>query len=288
MYTGKNAETSFPEIFLPNRSIQQAAKGRGPVLITGPAGTGKGLVARLIHGLSPQSSKPFVNINCTELAPEISTKQMLHLLEPAKGGIIFFDELSALSIPAQDKLLSFIKMRSVKFRLIMSTRYELKKLVKAGKLRPVLRRYLSRKKVILTGLSQRRSEIIPVFEKILKKTAEKLHRPDFKLSAGARKALQDYSWPWNIREMKHLAETLAMNVADGKVIEPEDLPPVVLLDCVELKNRMVSLKDLRHNFERQILARLMNRIKWNQSRASRILNVHRNTLILKMKELELK
>jgi transcriptional regulator with PAS, ATPase and Fis domain len=226
--------------------IERFATTRFTVLIQGESGTGKDIVARLIHGRSPRSTGPFVVVNCAALVDSLldaeffgiedrtatGVRARAGLFEQADGGTLFFDELSELALTAQAKLLRVVQDMEVKrvgarasrhcdARLIAATNRPLRDLLERHSLRDDLYYRLSGLEIVLPPLRQRGSDILELAGYFLT-----LHGDGraLRLSSEVKRALTDYQWPGNVRELERTIQT-AIAVSTQDEITMELLPP---------------------------------------------------------------
>lgn len=224
--------------------VRLVAPRKTPVLITGPTGTGKELVARAIHQLSSRADKPFVVINCAAIPEALLEAELfgytrgaftgavqpnLGRIQSANGGTLFLDEVGELPLGMQAKLLRFLdqgelqrlgstESSRVNVRLIAATNAKLEVLSRQRLFREDLFYRLSVFPITLPPLCERREDI----EKLTRYFLKKFEAADSPLSAAAVKALQRYQWPGNVRELQHVIER-AVILADGAAILPEHL-----------------------------------------------------------------
>ena len=281
-----------PAILAVQQLLKMVAPGRAPVLLQGEAGTGKGLIARVLHELSPRSRYPFYRLNCASLpenllAPELfgykkaaspgGGKARPGRLEEADGGTIFLEEIGGLSLALQSRLGRFLhdlefnrlgsgRSRKVDVRLITDTREDLAEAVKSGAFREDLYYLLSRTSVKVPPLRERRQDIPLLLDHFLDKVSKEYGRR-FYLTQQALEFLQDYAWPGNVREMEDLVERLGIMVK-GAEIGVKDLP--AYLTSVNKRWQAADqafLYRLKEIEKREILAAL-ERNRWIQSQAA--------------------
>jgi DNA-binding NtrC family response regulator len=228
--------------------VQSVAPTVATVLIMGASGTGKELVARVIHQLSPRKDKPFIAIHCAALAENLLESELFGhdrgaftgavsarkgRFEQADGGTIFLDEISEVSQTVQVKLLRVLqekqfervggnKALSVDIRIISATNKDLKSEVAAGNFREDLYYRLNVFPITLPSLANRSHVIIPLAEYFTTKHSEFLGKKITGISDEARQSLQSYTWPGNIRELQNVIER-AVILEDGGIIGDEHL-----------------------------------------------------------------
>ncbi len=292
---------SFSNFFIAGQSpasqevlelIKKLAPGRGPLLLTGESGTGKSLLARMIHELSPRARYPFRKINCSLLpenllaaelfgyekdAVSLPVKARPGRLEEADGGSLFLEEIGGLSLNLQARRVRFLqekefqrlgssRARKVDVRLIAATASDLAAAVQAGSFREDLYYLLSQAAVPIPALRERQPDIPLLLNHFLDKVSKEYDRR-FYLTEKALEVLEDYSWPGNVREMENLVERLAI-VVGGAEIGVNDLPPylspVRKTGALEDQAFLTRLKEME---KREILAAL-ERNRWIQSQAA--------------------
>lgn len=297
--------------------IEKVAITSSSVLITGESGTGKELVARAIHNKSERSQKPFVAINCAAIPPELIESELfghekgaftgaynkgVGKFEFANGGTVFLDEISNLKIELQAKLLRFLQEheftrvgshRTIKVdvRMIAATNIQLKKMVRQNRFREDLYYRLNVIPVELPPLRSRKGDIPLLTTYFIKKFNRQLNEKVLGITPAAMTVLENYPWPGNIRELENLIERLIVLKSDGPFIDEKDLPFDLLFGDDFLKDKKNLDKGLlpaRQTFERQYILRTLRSSNWNQAKTARRLRIHRNTLMQKIKALDIK
>jgi DNA-binding NtrC family response regulator len=297
-----------PEIIKLFRLIGQAARSTATVLITGESGTGKELVARAIHRQGPRRDRPFVAVNPAAFADTLVESELfghergaftgahrrkLGRFELAQGGTLFLDEISCIKPELQAKLLRVLQEREVErvggtrpvridVRFIAATNVDLRQAVAEGRFRDDLYYRLSVMPVAVPPLRRRREDIPLLVAHFVRRFSRALNRRIDGFTAEALAVLAQYPWPGNVRELQNIVERLVA-VAEGPMIGVNDLP----LDLLVPEPRAglgeaaaLPLKRATEEFQRQIVLRVLERVRWNRSEAARILGVHRNSLAL--------
>jgi NtrC-family two-component system response regulator AlgB len=248
-------EESAPDTDLSTRSpkmravldvIGKAAAFDAPVLLLGENGTGKGVLARTLHALSPRRDRPFIAVNCPTLSEELLTSELFgHArgaftgavrdqpgrVEAAEGGTLFLDEIGELSPTLQAKLLRFLqektfervgesRSRKANVHVVAATNRVLADEVKAGRFREDLYYRLNTIEVIVPSLRDRPEDILPLAHGFLAFFARASGRATPQLSPEAEQALLAHSWPGNVRELRNLVER-ALILSSGQLIGPE-------------------------------------------------------------------
>jgi transcriptional regulator with PAS, ATPase and Fis domain len=287
------------------RMLQEArgiAASTSTVLIRGESGTGKDLLASVIHYLGPQTDEPLVKIDCASLPAELleselfgyekgaftgATHTKIGRLETAGDGTIVLDEIAALTMPMQAKLLRVIdekkferlggvKSISVNARLIALTNVDLERAVARRTFREDLYYRLNVIPVIVPALRERPADVRPIAEHFLDQLVTMHRKPRMTLSAAAMDALQAYSYPGNVRELRNIIERAVVTGA-GPEILPQDLPAHVR-DIAPTGKKM-SLEDL----ERGYIAEVLDFTRGKKTMAAQILGISRKTLLEKRK-----
>jgi Nif-specific regulatory protein len=274
------------------QSIKKVAPVKTAVLLMGASGTGKTLLARVIHALSPRAQYPFLKINCTSLPENLLEIELFGLekgaapgaarakpgrLEEADGGTVFLNEVEALSLPLQAKLRRFLqereferlgsaRTRKVDVRVITATTSDLTAQVNAGAFREDLSYLLSVCPIRVPPLKDRREDIPTLLDHFLDKVSKEYGRR-FYFTKKAQAVLQDYGWSGNVREMENLVERLCIRV-EGAEIDLKDLPPYLSPAGAKVEPEdQAFLSRLKEMEKREILAAL-ERNHWIQSQAA--------------------
>ena len=211
--------------------LDQGPGGAPPVLISGETGTGKGLVARAIHDLSPRAERPFVEVNCGAIPAQLLESEMFGyergaftdaraakpgLFEAADGGTLFLDEVGALPLELQVKLLKAIEDRSVRrlgglrqktvdVRIVAATNADLDRSAQEGTFRADLLYRLKVLILVLTPLRSRPEDVVPLARHFLAEAGRRYRRPR-RLTPDAEASLRAYEWPGNVREVANVIE----------------------------------------------------------------------------------
>ncbi len=292
--------------------VERICRTDSNVLITGESGTGKELIARTIHVQGMRKGGPFVPVNCAAIPQELleseffghergsftgAHERKIGKFEAAGNGIMFLDEISTLRQDLQAKLLRVLQEREftrvggtqpikVNAQIISATNQDLKELVQAGKFREDLYYRLNVLPVHLPPLRDRKGDVPILVKHFLEKIAYRLNRKASDLTPEALDLLKAYRWPGNIREMENLLERLVAFHSGQGPIDVEDLPSEIAFLDPPGDGRDASgvsgLLEARDRFERMYILSALRKAGWNQSEASRILGIHRNTLIKKM------
>ena len=285
-----------------HRLVREVAPTTATVLVTGQSGTGKELVARVIHALSPRKEKPFVAIHCSALAEALLESELFGhergaftgaagtrkgRFELGDGGTIFLDEIGDISPVVQVKLLRVLQERcfervggarsiAVDVRIVAATHRNLKAEVAAGRFREDLYYRLNVFPVELPPLSERRETIVPLAEFFAGKFAAAFGKKVTGFSPDATRALRQYAWPGNVRELQNVIER-AVILASGEI----DLRHLKLDLAVETP--VESEGTLRTN-ERETIRKVLADTAGNRTQAARILGISLRTLQYRIKE----
>src|SRR5262245_9154076 len=289
--------------------IRTASKSDISVLILGPTGSGKEVVARMIHELSRRGTEKFQAVNCAALPDTLFESEIFGYergaftgaydrkpgrLELADGGTLFLDEIGDLSIVAQAKLLRVLEERRferlgghksihVDFRLISATNRPLDLFVRDGRFREDLYYRINAFSIRLPSLRERPVDIPVLASRFLARYCASNGLPlDAKsLSREALDLMQAYHWPGNIRELESTVSRAALS-APGRVIRDTDIEFLHAspAPAEQTSNQLPSLRDA----ERTHIARVLEAVAWNKKEAARVLDISRGTLYRKITE----
>jgi DNA-binding NtrC family response regulator len=285
-----------------HRSVREVAPTTATVLVTGQSGTGKELVARVIHALSPRKEKPFVAIHCSALAEALLESELFGhergaftgaagtrkgRFELGDDGTVFLDEIGDISPVVQVKLLRVLQERrfervggtrpiAVDVRIVAATHRDLKAEVAAGRFREDLYYRLNVFPIELPPLSGRRETIVPLAEYFVGMFAAAFGKKITGFSGDATRALRQYAWPGNVRELRNVIER-AVILASGEI----DLGHLKLDPVVETTLRGEGT--LRVN-ERETIRKVLSDTAGNRTQAARILGISLRTLQYRIKE----
>ena len=297
-----------PEMQTVFSAIRKVATTEAPVLVTGESGTGKELVARAIHRLSPRERGPFVVINCGAIPENLLESELFghekgaftgaHIqrkgrFEKADGGTLFLDEIGELSPPLQVKLLRFLQEQkiervggreeiSVDVRVIAATNRDLKEAMKEGRFREDLYYRLGVVVISLPPLRERVGDALLLATVLLQRYAEENGKKSLGFNYQATRAIENHSWPGNIRELENRVKR-AVIMAEGPKIAPEDLELTSPFEKYEGK----GLREAREELERDLISKALARNRWNVTKAAEELGVSRPTLYELMEKLKI-
>jgi DNA-binding NtrC family response regulator len=292
------------------RLIEKVAPLDASVVISGETGTGKELVARAIHQLSPRLNAPFVVLDCGAIVPNLVESELFgHVkgaftgaisghagaFERAHGGTLFLDELGELQLDLQPRLLRALENHEVRrvggsdvipidCRVVAATHRDLAAAVAAGTFREDLYFRLSVLQVELPPLRERRDDIPHMARRVLASPEVVARHGHKRLSPEALALLQGYGWPGNVRELENVLSH-ALTFSDGEEVGPEHLPARIARSRdgtpVPIGNQL-SFKDakeqLLEDFEREYSTRLLRECGGNVSQAARTSGLHRKSI----------
>ena len=292
--------------------IKRAAPTSGRVLILGENGTGKEVVARLIHQNSSRAGEAFVEVNCAAIPQElieselfghrkgaftgaIDNKKGKFLL--ADGGTLFLDEIGDMSLATQAKVLRVLEEQAfepvggaetkrVDVRVIAATNKDLPAEITKGGFREDLFYRINVIPITVPPLRERREDIPILCSYYLDFYASQYGIPQKALSQEAAQRLEGYGWPGNVRELRNLMERL-MIMTEGAVIRPQNLPPTE--PSAQPQGLLTGpLKDAREAFERDFILRALARNSWHITRTAEELGIERRHLYRRMATLDIR
>jgi len=285
------------------QTVTRAAASTTPVLITGEYGTGKALVARLIHRFGPRAQAPFVEVNCKGMPYEFLARLLFGwagapsggglrsgLLEFAQGGTAYFREVSALPRLIQEQLAARLRdkryfpssveePRTVDFQIVADTQRDLGALVANGAFLDDLYVRLSLNSIRVPALRERGNDVLLLARHFLRESAAELGRPEPSLTDRVIDALKEHSWPGNVGELENVMRHL-VSTSVASEIDVSDLPIYMRYSAVGAANLSRSLADVEAEHIRSVMAS----VGGNRTRAAEILGINRKTLREKLKQ----
>ncbi len=288
------------------------------VLIQGESGTGKNLVARLIHQSSDYADYPFVELNCAAIPSTLLEAELFGyekgaftnavnskkgLLETADGGTLFLDEISELPLSLQSKFLSFIETkrfrrlgstteRSVKVRIIAATNRDLREAVDAREFRQDLYFRINILSLYMPPLRGLGDDVLEIAHNFVVHYAHEFGKRLQSLSPSAKQKLLAYDWPGNIRELRNAIERASI-FSEGPLITAEDLfvkAPSISGVEPESTHFDFNLPDEGFNiydFEKELIQKALKKAKSNQTQAAKLLGLSLDTLRYRMKKYDI-
>lgn len=295
------------------KQIDKLARSQAPVYISGESGSGKELVARLIHERGPRANHPFVPVNCGAIPSELMESEFFGhrkgsfsgaiedkpgLFQAAHGGTLFLDEVADLPLPMQVKLLRAIQEKAVRsvggqqeevvdVRILCATHKDLDAEVASERFRQDLYYRLNVIELRVPPLRERRDDIEPLASHVLMRLATDTGQPAAKLHPHALDALKSYRFPGNVRELENMLER-AHTLCENKQIEASDLRlaegncTIVggLLDLTQIDNLEAYLE----NIERQLILQALEETRWNRTAAAQRLNLSFRSMRYRLKK----
>ncbi len=300
-------DTASPKMRAVLEMVQRAAASDVAVLLRGESGTGKGVLARAVHAVSPRRGRPFVVINCPTLTDELLASELFgHArgsftgavrdqpgrVEAAEGGTVFLDEIGEISPGLQSKLLRFLqekvfervgesRTRTADVRVVAATNRDLEAEVKSGRFREDLLYRLNVVEVTVPPLRERPEDILPLARRFLAFFAQAARRPVTELAPPAERALAAYPWPGNVRELRNVLERATI-LSPSRLLDLETLPE-------RLRERVSTVPVLGGDFtleqiEQEHLLRVLARAPTLEE-AARLLGIDASTLWRKRRKL---
>ncbi|MBN2720489.1 MAG: PEP-CTERM-box response regulator transcription factor [Proteobacteria bacterium] len=301
------ASPSMSEVY---EKIRKVAAAEVPVLLFGESGTGKELAARAIHGLSLRKEGAFIPINCGAIPETLLESELFghekgaftgaHVqrqgrFETAHRGTLFLDEIGELSPALQVKLLRFLQdqriervggrnLIQVDVRIVAATNKDLAKSIEKGEFREDLYYRLGVVTISIPSLKEREGDILLLARTFLRKFSSERGGKAMSFTPAAEKAMEEYHWPGNIREMENRVRR-AVIMADDNRITPKNLELAGL--SITGKGGGPSLRQAREQVERDLIVRSIERNRGNLTRVARELEISRPALYDLMKKLHL-
>jgi transcriptional regulator with PAS, ATPase and Fis domain len=274
------------------------------VVIEGETGTGKELVARMIHRFSGRAHQPFVPVDCAAIAPSLLESELFGAMrgaftgadrdrqgvfEAANRGTVFLDEIGDIEMSFQLKLLRFLQEREIRpvgaskskevdVRVVAATNRDLQRLVDDGKFREDLWFRLNVVRIVMPPLHERRADI-PLLARFFVNKYNGRYNRDVKLMDSGVKALQDHTWPGNVRQLQHVIERLVI-LADR-------------IDAASVRESLTAMEsrekpvDTLAEAEEDQIRRVLTATGGNKSKAAQILGIERKTLYRKLERMKL-
>lgn len=293
--------------------IQLVAPTDMSVLIRGESGTGKEYVARAIHRNSKRSDKPFVSIDCGTLSKELAASELFgHIkgsftgalndkkgqFEEASGGTLFLDEIGNLSYDVQVKLLRALQERviqpigankhiKVDVRVIAATNDELIGNATEGNFREDLYHRINEFEIMVPPLRERGSDLFIFTDHFIKDANIELEKHVSGFNEEVKEIFESYDWPGNIRELKNVIKRMVL-LTDGPVSEISSLPDYMVYSAKNKDEGHLEtgddLKSKSEAHEKKLIIEVLQKVKYNKSKAAQLLNIDRKTLYNKLEK----
>jgi DNA-binding NtrC family response regulator len=297
---------SSPKMVEIYKTISLVAPTNATVLLEGETGTGKEMIALMIHNHSPRQHHPFVPVNFASVTPTLIESELFGALkgaytgadrdrvgvfEAANNGTVFLDEIGDLELSLQLSLLRFLQEKEIRplgssrsrkldVRVIAATNKDLQKMVEQGKFREDLWYRLNVVRVLLPPLVERRGDVPLLAHHFLKKYNER-YGQQAKIVTSGLAALENYSWPGNVRQLQHMMERLTILAPQGRIDEEG------VKEAIELTEPRDSASDTLADTEADQIRRVLAATGGNKSRAAKILGIERKTLYRKLERMGL-
>jgi Nif-specific regulatory protein len=284
------------------------------VLITGETGTGKGVLAEVIHQLSPRKDEPFVEVNCGAIPENLIESELfghekgaftgalqrhVGVLERAQNGTVFLDEVGELPLPAQTRLLRVLQKRefervggtqtiTCQARVIAATNRDLEQSVSSGEFRTDLFYRLNVFPVLMPPLRERgKADIMLLADQFIQRFSSEMGREVNRLDTPAIDMLTAYHWPGNVRELENVVER-AVLLADGGVIHGHSLPPSLQMNryAVQQEDRG-KFHTLVENYEVELITEALKDTNGNQTRAAEQLGITKRIIQYKIQKYDI-
>ncbi|MCM2329976.1 two-component system, NtrC family, response regulator PilR [Geopseudomonas sagittaria] len=305
-----------PPMRLLRKQIAKLSRSQAPVYISGESGSGKELVARLIHELGPRSEQPFVPVNCGAIPSELMESEFFGhkkgsftgavedkpgLFKAADGGTLFLDEVADLPLAMQVKLLRAIQEKAVRavggqqevavdVRILSATHKDLAGEVAAGRFRQDLYYRLNVIELGVPPLRERREDIALLAERSLQRLAAECGLDAAQLSDEALEKLKNYRFPGNVRELENMLER-AYTLCEDDVIQASDLrlgdapAPGSGESAGGNLTQIDDLEDFLENIERQAIMQALEETRWNRTAAAQRLGLSFRSMRYRLKKL---
>jgi DNA-binding NtrC family response regulator len=286
------------------KTISRVAPTDATVLVEGETGTGKELIARMVHNNSARASQPFVPVDCASIAPGLLESELFGALrgaytgadrdrmgvfEAANNGTVFLDEIGDIELNFQLKLLRFLQEkeirplgsargRKVDVRVVAATNRDLQHMVDEGQFREDLWFRLNVVRIMVPPLRERVGDVALLAHYFLRLYNER-YGQTARLTQSGLKVMEDYSWPGNVRQLQHMMERLVILAPQGRIDDEAIREGIELTDSRDTSSETVA--DTEADQIRKVLAATGG----NKSRAARILGIERKTLYRKLERM---
>ena len=288
------------------KTISLVAPTNATVLLEGETGTGKEMIARMVHNHSSRAQQPFVPVDCGSIAPSLIESELFGALkgaytgadrdrmgvfEAANNGTVFLDEIGDLELGFQLNLLRFLQEKEVRplgaargkkvdVRVIAATNRDLQKMVEEGKFREDLWYRLNVVRILLPPLVERRGDVPLLAHYFLNRYNDR-YKQQAKLTESGLAALENYSWPGNVRQLQHMIERLTILAPHSRIDES------AVREAIELTEPRDASSDSLADMEADQIRKVLTVTGGNKSRAAKILGIERKTLYRKLEKMGL-
>jgi DNA-binding NtrC family response regulator len=288
------------------KTISRVAPTDATVLVEGETGTGKEMIARMVHNNSARATQPFVPVDCASIAPGLLESELfgalrgaytgadrdrMGLFETANNGTVFLDEIGDIELNFQLKLLRFLQEkeirplgsargRKVDVRVVAATNRDLQQMVDEGRFREDLWFRLNVVRVMAPPLRERAGDVALLAHYFLRLYNDR-YGQSARLTQSGLKVMEDYSWPGNVRQLQHMMERLTILAPQGRIDDEAVREAIELTDSRDITSE--TLADTEADQIRKVLAVTNG----NKSRAARILGIERKTLYRKLERMTL-
>jgi DNA-binding NtrC family response regulator len=288
------------------KKISLVAPTNATVLIEGETGTGKEMIARMVHNNSLRANQIFVPVDCGSIAPSLIESELfgavkgaytgadrdrMGVFEAANNGTVFLDEIGDLELGFQLNLLRFLQEKEVRplgssrgkkvdVRVIAATNRDLQKMVEQGKFREDLWYRLNVVRIILPPLVDRRGDVPLLAHHFLRTYNDRYHQ-SAKITESGIDALDNYSWPGNVRQLQHMLERLTILAPHGKI------DSAAVKEAIELTEPRDIASESLADTESDQIRKVLSATGGNKSRAAKILGIERKTLYRKLERMGL-
>ena len=288
------------------KTASRVAPTDATVLIEGETGTGKELVARMIHRFSSRAGQPFVPVDCASIAPSLletelfgalkgaytgADRDRLGVFESANRGTVLLDEIGDIELNFQVKLLRFLQEREIRpvgaararqvdVRVVAATNRDLPQMVEDGKFREDLWFRLNVVRILIPPLRERRGDV-PLLARFFLSKYNARYKNSARLMESGIKALQEFTWPGNVRQLQHLIERLTILAPNDRIDADAVHQALAAMEARE------ETAETLVGAEEEQIRRVLSATGGNKSRAAQILGIERKTLYRKLDRMKL-
>lgn len=288
------------------KGIEKASRVSDPILIIGEKGTGKELIARIIHNKSKRGKSPFVEMDCSSLQEDRILENLFGgreskkkggrakgKIESTEGGTLFLNEVFKLSMEAQNRLLKYFNEKGIEknkefisldTRIVGTTSFDIEQLLKKGEIQYDLLEHLSNLSICLPPLRSRKEDIPLLIDYFLSEFAEEHGKRKKEIDSHALESLTNYPWPGNIKELKNILERI-IETASHKRIILKDIPenvrggsPSIPIDY----EGHPSMKEAKREWEKEFILYHLKKNDWDINKTSAVLKIEQKLLARKI------